>query len=257
LLAGEAVVSEPKLSIVLATRNGVRSVRGLMVALTSFSRSNHEIVVVDNGSSDGTLELLRSFATLPEITLVENGKNLGRATALNQGVALARGEYILGLCSRHALPTFIGWDEPLVRWMNTHAEVDLAGELRTGGPAPPSLYFRPGWRPGPRLASVQGGAWIARRSVFDELGGFAEPSITRSPFVELSWRIQSYEGVVASCPLIASSSWPDDARSSAQAVVVHPASHELRARVRRQSTDGTFVEVGARDRTSGWGWARR
>ena len=51
-----------------------------------------EIIVVDNASSDNTLELLRRHHHL---RLVENSSNLGYARANNQGIKLATGEYVL------------------------------------------------------------------------------------------------------------------------------------------------------------------
>jgi len=52
-----------------------------------------EIFVVDNGSSDGSVEAMRT--TFPEVVLVENLKNLGFARANNEALRRVRGEYIL------------------------------------------------------------------------------------------------------------------------------------------------------------------
>lgn len=52
-----------------------------------------EIIVVDNGSSDGTDAFLRREH--PEVRLVANRQNLGYTRANNQGIALARGRYLL------------------------------------------------------------------------------------------------------------------------------------------------------------------
>ncbi len=54
----------------------------------------YEHVVVDNGSTDGTLEYLKS---LKGIILVDNGKNLGCAGGLNSGIAKCKGDYICNL----------------------------------------------------------------------------------------------------------------------------------------------------------------
>jgi GT2 family glycosyltransferase len=52
-----------------------------------------EVIVVDNASSDGSTELVRR--EFPKVQLVENGANLGFATACNQGLRLSRGRYIM------------------------------------------------------------------------------------------------------------------------------------------------------------------
>lgn len=55
----------------------------------------HEIIVVDNGSKDGTVDLLR--ANYPEVKLIENGANVGFTKGTNQGIAASAGRYLLWL----------------------------------------------------------------------------------------------------------------------------------------------------------------
>lgn len=53
-----------------------------------------EIIVVDDGSSDDTVELLRSQAWPPEVKVVELGSNHGKGYAVRQGAAHAAGRYL-------------------------------------------------------------------------------------------------------------------------------------------------------------------
>ncbi len=57
----------------------------------------YEIILVDNGSRDGSLELIRKEA--PEVVAIETGSNLGFSKANNLGINNARGEFILLLNS--------------------------------------------------------------------------------------------------------------------------------------------------------------
>ena len=56
-------------------------------------RMGWEVIVVDNGSRDGSADEIRK--TFPFIHLVENEKNLGFAKAVNQGLQKASGRYVL------------------------------------------------------------------------------------------------------------------------------------------------------------------
>src|SRR5262249_10570266 len=56
----------------------------------------HEVVFVDNGSTDGTVKWLRAqVAGNPAYRLIENPRNEGFARGCNQGIAAARGEFIV------------------------------------------------------------------------------------------------------------------------------------------------------------------
>ena len=61
-----------------------------------------EIIVSDNGSSDGSVEMVKS--EFPGVMLVENGENLGYAKGNNAGLSGARGRYVLFLNSDTTVP---------------------------------------------------------------------------------------------------------------------------------------------------------
>lgn len=57
----------------------------------------YEIIVSDNASTDGSINLIRSL--FPQVIVIENNKNLGFGVANNQGLRIAKGKYILYLNS--------------------------------------------------------------------------------------------------------------------------------------------------------------
>lgn len=86
-------------------------------------RSRLEIIVSDNGSTDGSDLLIRE--RWPDIRLIENGKNLGFAAAVNRGIAVARGYYIVLMNSDARLTP--GALETIGRFMDGNPDVAIAG----------------------------------------------------------------------------------------------------------------------------------
>jgi GT2 family glycosyltransferase len=76
-----------KVSVVIPTWNGRDLLKACLQALTTQTLEPAEIIVVDNGSHDGTADWLR--ATQSHVTLVTLSKNRGVATAFNTGIAKA------------------------------------------------------------------------------------------------------------------------------------------------------------------------
>ena len=101
-------------------------------ALFRHTRPAWELIVVDNGSTDGTrryLEGVRDAAPVP-VTLIANRQNLGFPRAINQGLRAARGEYLV-LLNNDAVVTE-GWLDQLIA-LSRAAASDVVGE--TGAPA--------------------------------------------------------------------------------------------------------------------------
>ena len=81
------MTSKNKIAIVILTWNGLKYTRRCLESLDLESSPNWiDVIVVDNGSTDGTLEYLRNFKS---IHLLENEKNLGYSRAVNQGIQAA------------------------------------------------------------------------------------------------------------------------------------------------------------------------
>jgi GT2 family glycosyltransferase len=93
-----AAAAAPELSVVIVNYN-TRALLGTCLAAVRDDSPQlaREVIVVDNGSSDGSAdEVARSW---PGATLIRNAVNLGYAPACNQGLRRARGRYLLALNS--------------------------------------------------------------------------------------------------------------------------------------------------------------
>lgn len=96
----------PQTSIVVVTWNGAALLPSCLDSLLAQDGAQPEIVVVDNGSTDGTLQLLS--AEYPRVRVVALPRNLGFTGGANAGIAAARGEFI-GLLNNDAVagPGFV------------------------------------------------------------------------------------------------------------------------------------------------------
>jgi N-acetylglucosaminyl-diphospho-decaprenol L-rhamnosyltransferase len=82
-----------ELSIVAVVWNDLDVIPGLLDSIFAHvDRATTEVILVDNGSTDGTIEHLRRRG---DVTVIENGVNAGYPTAMNRGARLARGEFVL------------------------------------------------------------------------------------------------------------------------------------------------------------------
>lgn len=86
--------SVPQISVVIVTHNSASALLSCLTALkTALAALEHELIVVDNASRDESQPALMSV--FPDAITLKNEKNLGFATACNQGAASAVGEWLL------------------------------------------------------------------------------------------------------------------------------------------------------------------
>jgi GT2 family glycosyltransferase len=198
----------PQVAVVIPSWNSAKLLPGLLDSLAA-AGEEIELLVVDNGSRDGTPELLgeRGIETmaLPE--------NVGFATAMNLGAAATSAPFVLGLNADTLLvPGAIG-----VLAAALAADPDLGGVqpriLQLGGdgpgdPAAARLYsagmaltadgrgIEAGageaqtgrWAGGREIFGVCGAACLLRRELFTELGGYAESYFSFYEDVDLNVR---------------------------------------------------------------------
>ena len=86
------------ISVIIVNWNTKELLRECLASIYKFTRSIHfEIIVVDNGSKDGSQAIVSK--KFPQVKLIPNEDNLGFTKANNQGIKIAKGEYILLLNS--------------------------------------------------------------------------------------------------------------------------------------------------------------
>lgn len=180
----------PRASTVIVTYNNLELNRACLEHL--FARTdwpNHETIVVDNASSDGTHEYLeRLAAERTDVVVIANDRNLGFAAACNQGLARASGAYLV-LLNNDTVVTR-GWLSTLIRHLHRMPDVGLVGPVTNeiGNEAKVSVGYAdlaamPAWAArftrehADRLRSMTMLAMFCvamRRTTFEELGPLDE-----------------------------------------------------------------------------------
>lgn len=115
-------------SIIILTWNAHEYTIKCISSIRRHTNYPHEIIFVDNGSTDGTVEYLRKLVKeYPHYKLIENQENKGFAAGNNQGVAAANGEYIM-LLNNDVLVSD-GWLEGMVESLERDEKIGMVGPI--------------------------------------------------------------------------------------------------------------------------------
>jgi len=168
--------AQPKVSVVMSVYNGARYVQQAVDSILSQSFQDLEFVVVDDGSTDDTMQILAAYDD-PRLVLVENERNLGLTRSLNRGIALSRGELIARQDADDiSLPQRL---QRQIAYLDAHPGVGLLGSGSRWIDADGNIIreSRPPTEPARLQAIMLGsvpflhGTFVFRRECLADLGG--------------------------------------------------------------------------------------
>ena len=190
---------EPQISVIIPAYNEKRNIARCIDSLLSsnYPKEKLEILVIDDGSTDNTLELAKAYEK--KGVKVFHKKNSGKANSLNYGIKRATGEILATLdADSYVLPDSI---RKMLPHFNEEAVVAVTAAVKT---EPPGNFIQ-------ELQKVEyiytlfsrrilcfidavhvtpGPFSMFRKWVFDEIGGFDPNNILEDQ--EIAMRIQSY-----------------------------------------------------------------
>ncbi len=118
----------PEVSIIMLTFNALEYTKKSVRTILDHTRIPYEIIFVDNGSTDGTVEYLKDLQNrYAHIRTIFNSKNKGFAQGNNQGALKARGEYLLFL--NNDVLVSDGWLEDLVAAIRLDPYIGMVGPI--------------------------------------------------------------------------------------------------------------------------------
>ncbi|MBU1044847.1 MAG: glycosyltransferase family 2 protein [Candidatus Omnitrophica bacterium] len=110
-----------RLSVIIVTWNSQRFINDCLESVFSQQIDDMEIIVIDNGSSDNTLQILEGFTN--RIILIKNQTNTGFCLANNQAILKAQGKYIFTLNSDVILGK--GYLKSLIGCLETNKQIGM------------------------------------------------------------------------------------------------------------------------------------
>jgi GT2 family glycosyltransferase len=199
-------MSAPTASLMVLSWNGLEHLEVCLSSLRAQTYTDREIILVDNGSSDGTQAWVEQ--RFPEVRVARLEENRGVPGGVNFGIAQSRGRFIAVL--NNDIEADPGWLGESIRALELHPDagftasrirlyyhrnrLDTAGDLyfRHGFPAKRgwlrndgSDFDQPAW-----VFGACGAAALYRRELFESVGNYDEGLQATLEDLDLSFRAQ-------------------------------------------------------------------
>jgi GT2 family glycosyltransferase len=183
----------PRISVVVASYNGARTLKWCLDSLQRLNYPDYEVILVDDGSTDATQQIVSLF---PMVRCIKHEKNFGLSVARNTGIAAATGEivaftdsdcradedWLYYLASSLVGSEFSGAGGPNLL-PPEDSRVATAVMVSPGGPAHVMLTDQ-------EAEHVPGCNMAFYKSALDQIGGF-DPIFTKAgDDVDVCWRLQ-------------------------------------------------------------------
>lgn len=199
-----------KVSVVIPNYNGLVFLDGVLKSLERQTLKNHEVILVDNGSDDGSCQYVAEH--YPWVRMIPLQDNFGFCRAVNEGIRAANAEYVLLLNNDiEAEETFL---EEMVKGIQRHKKAfSCAAKMiqfydRTKMDDGGNFYCALGWcyargkdkdihlyEKEEKIFASCAGAAIYRKSVFEKIGYFDEEHFAYLEDIDVGYRarIEGYE----------------------------------------------------------------
>ena len=186
----------PKVSIIIITYNGKQLLEKCLESLFKINYNNFEVIIVDNNSTDSTIEFITK--NYPSIIIIKLDSNKGFAEPNNIGTKTAKGEYFLFLNNDTVVtPNFISNMIKVMEMDRTigicqslllkpDESIDSSGDfIDKLGIVYNSTTKIKEIR---NISSARGASMLIQKRIFNELGGFDKKFFFSFEDVDLGWR---------------------------------------------------------------------
>jgi len=194
----------PKVSVIILNWNGKYLLKDCFQSLQRIDYPDYELIMVDNGSQDGSIEYVKQ--NFPDVRILALDRNYGYAEGNNLGASIAKGELLVFLNNDTCVDK--NWLIELVKPILEDSKIAICGSkvvyynhpeiiefaggmiLSNGMAIHVDLPEQEGYNYNiPRYTShAYGAAMLIRRDIFQRLNGFDEDYFIYNEELDLCWR---------------------------------------------------------------------
>ena len=189
-------MSAPKVSIIIVNYNGKELLQKCLDSLLKVNYDNFEIILVDNNSTDGSVEFITK--NYPSLIIIKLDSNKGFAEPNNVAAKISKGKYLLFLNNDTVVtPNFIS---EMVKVMETDKKIAICQSLllKPDGSVDSSGDFidhlgvvynsKTEIDEIREVSSARGASMLIRSDIFEKLDGFDQKFFVTFEDVDLCWR---------------------------------------------------------------------
>ena len=189
-------MSAPKVSIIIVNYNGKELLQKCLDSLLKVNYNNFEIILVDNNSTDGSVEFITK--NYPSLIIIKLDSNKGFAEPNNVAAKISKGKYLLFLNNDTVVtPNFIS---EMVKVMETDKKIAICQSLllKPDGSVDSSGDFidhlgvvynsKTEIDEIREVSSARGASMLVRSDIFEKLDGFDQKFFVTFEDVDLCWR---------------------------------------------------------------------
>ena len=189
-------MSSPKVSIIIVNYNGKELLQKCLDSLLKVNYDNFEIILVDNNSTDGTVEFITK--NYPSLIIIKLDSNKGFAEPNNVAAKISKGKYLLFLNNDTVVtPNFIS---EMVKVMETDKKIAICqslllkpdGSIDSSGDFIDDLGVVYNSKTKideiREVSSARGASMLVRSDIFEKLDGFDQKFFITFEDVDLCWR---------------------------------------------------------------------
>lgn len=216
------MTNSPKVAVVILNWNNLNYLKQFLPTVLASTYRNLEVVVGDNGSTDGSVAYLQE--NFPTVRVIANGENYGFTGGYNRILEKVGADYLVLLNSDIEVPA--GWIEPVISMMESDGQVAVAvpkikayhqkdhfehagaagGFIdKYGYPFCRGRIFydveadRGQYNQSSEIFWASGAALFIRKTIWDASGGFDEKFFAHMEEIDLCWRVKNMGYKVMYC----------------------------------------------------------